>query len=56
MPRATGLFRRVIAQSVPGTFFSPELADDIAVACAAELGLRPTPADLSSIEPTALDR
>lgn len=54
MPRAAGLFRRAIAQSVPGTFFSPELADDIAVACAAELGLRPTLADLSSIEPTAL--
>lgn len=54
MPRAAGLFRRAIAQSVSGTFYSPELADDIAVACAAELGLRPTLADLSSIEPAAL--
>ena len=25
MPRAAGLFRRAVAQSVPGTFFSPEL-------------------------------
>ncbi|WP_405088848.1 carboxylesterase/lipase family protein [Microbispora sp. NBC_01389] len=38
MPRAAGLFRRAVAQSVPGTFFSPELAADITAACAAELG------------------
>ena len=42
MPRAAGLFGRAVAQSVQGTFFSPELAADIASACAAELGLRPT--------------
>ena len=30
MPRAAGLFRRAVVQSVPGTFFSPELAADIA--------------------------
>jgi para-nitrobenzyl esterase len=62
MPRAAGPFRRAIAQSASRTFFSLELADDfsleladdIAVACAAELGLRPTPADLSSIEPAAV--
>jgi para-nitrobenzyl esterase len=41
MPRATGLFHRAIAQSVPGTFFSPALATDITRACAAELGLEP---------------
>ena len=51
MPRAAGLFRRAVAQSVPGTFFSPELAADIAAACAAELGVRPTAADLSAVEP-----
>ena len=50
MPRAAGLFRRAIAQSVPGTFFSPELAADIAVACAAELGVRPTVADLCAVD------
>ena len=54
MPRAAGLFRRAVAQSVPGTFFSPELAADIAAACAAELGLRPTAADLSTVAPARL--
>ncbi|MEA5361568.1 carboxylesterase family protein [Amycolatopsis sp., V23-08] len=54
MPRAAGLFRRAIAQSVPGTFFSPELAADIAAACAAELGLRPAVADLSDVDPALL--
>ncbi len=54
MDRAAGLFRRAVAQSVPGTFFSPELAADIAAACAAELGLRPTVADLSSVAPRQL--
>ncbi|QKG20037.1 carboxylesterase type B [Actinomadura verrucosospora] len=54
MPRAAGLFGRVAAQSVPGTFFSPGLAADIAAACAAELGLRPTLADLSSVPPDRL--
>ena len=56
MPRAAGLFRRAVAQSVPGTFFSPELAADIAAACAAELGLRPTAADLSGVDPRAAVR
>ncbi len=54
MDRAAGLFRRAVAQSVPGTFFSPELAADIAAACAAELGLRPTVADLSGVAPRQL--
>ena len=54
MPRAAGLFRRAVAQSVQGTFFSPELAADIASACAAELGLRPTAADLSTVAPARL--
>jgi para-nitrobenzyl esterase len=54
MPRATGLFRRAVAQSVPGTFFSPELAADIAAACAAELGVRPTVSGLSAVDPARL--
>ena len=54
MPRAAGLFGRAVAQSVPGTFFSPELAADIASSCAAELGLRPTAADLSTVGPARL--
>ncbi|MDX3071115.1 carboxylesterase/lipase family protein [Streptomyces sp. MI02-7b] len=54
MDRAAGLFHRAVAQSVPGTFFAPELAADIAAACAAELGLRPTVADLSTVAPHEL--
>ncbi|NKE61704.1 carboxylesterase/lipase family protein [Lentzea sp. PSKA42] len=54
MPRAAGLFHRAIASSVPGTFFTPELAADIAAVCAAELGLRPTVADLSTVDPELL--
>ncbi|MER5829656.1 carboxylesterase family protein [Streptomyces sp. NPDC002130] len=54
MPRAAGLLRRAIAQSVPGTFFSDALARDIGTALAAEMGLRPTVADLSTIAPSRL--
>ncbi|MEV7339375.1 carboxylesterase family protein [Streptomyces sp. NPDC093544] len=54
MPRAAGLFGRAAAGSVPGTFFSPGLAADIAASCAAELGLRPTVADLSTVTPVQL--
>lgn len=54
MPRAAGLCRRAVAQSVPGTFFSAELAADIAAACAAELGLSPTVSDLSAVAPARL--
>lgn len=54
MPRAAGLFGRAVAQSAQGTFFSPELAADIATACAAELGLKPTVADLSTVDPVLL--
>ena len=54
MPRAAGLFQRAVAQSVPGTFFTPELARDIAGACAAELGLKATAADLSTVDPEVL--
>jgi para-nitrobenzyl esterase len=54
MPRAAGLFGRVVAQSAQGTFFSAELAADIATACAAELGLRPTAAELATVAPARL--
>jgi para-nitrobenzyl esterase len=54
MPRAAGLFARAVAQSVQGTFFSSELAADIASSCASTLGLRPTAADLSSVAPARL--
>ncbi|MFI6096029.1 carboxylesterase/lipase family protein [Lentzea sp. NPDC051213] len=52
MPRAKGLFHRAIASSVPGPFFAPELAADIAAACAAELGVRPE--ELSTVDPELL--
>ena len=52
MPRAAGLFHRAIAQSVPGTYFTPELAADITRACAAELGLEP--AALPTADPRLL--
>lgn len=49
MPRAAGLFRRAIAQSVAGAFFTPALAADVTRACAAELGVEPV--DLAGVEP-----
>lgn len=54
MPRARGLFRRAVAQSVPGTFFSAELARDMATALAAEAGRQPTAADLAAVDPRRL--
>lgn len=54
MPRADGLFRRAVVQSMPGTFFSPALAADVTAACAAELGVRPTLAGLSTMDPARL--
>ncbi|MEV4173631.1 carboxylesterase family protein [Nonomuraea sp. NPDC049709] len=54
MPRAAGLFGRAIAQSVPGTYFSAPLAADIGAVLAAELGLRPTVADLAAVAPDRL--
>jgi para-nitrobenzyl esterase len=54
MPRAAGLFRRAIAQSVPGTYFSPELATDITAACAAELGVPSDAAGFATAEPALL--
>ncbi|GGR80631.1 carboxylic ester hydrolase [Streptomyces parvulus] len=54
MPSAAGLFGRAIAQSVPGTYFSPELARDIGTALADEAGLRPTVADLAAVAPEQL--
>ncbi|HEX6351514.1 carboxylesterase/lipase family protein [Actinophytocola sp.] len=54
MPSANGLFGRAIAQSVPGTFLSPELAAGVTTAIAAHRGLRPTAADLSTVDPYEL--
>ncbi|ALV35019.1 carboxylesterase family protein [Streptomyces sp. CdTB01] len=54
MPAARGLFGRAIAQSVPGTYFSGELARDIAAEIAKEAGLPPTAAALSAVDPRLL--
>lgn len=54
MDRAAGLFHRAIAQSVPGTFFSLELAAEISAVCAAELGRQPTVASLATTDPGRL--
>lgn len=49
-----GLFRRAIAQSVPGTFFTPELAADVTAAVAAEAGLPATLEALAAATPALL--
>jgi para-nitrobenzyl esterase len=54
MPAAAGLFRRAIAQSVPGTFFSPDLAADVTVAIAAAAGLPPTAEAFAAADPARL--
>ncbi|MDI2127739.1 carboxylesterase/lipase family protein [Yinghuangia seranimata] len=54
MPSAAGLFRRAVAQSVPGAFFTPDLAADIAAAVAGELGLPATAAGLAGVDPDLL--
>ncbi len=49
MPRARGLFRRAIVQSMPGTFFTPGLATDITRVLVADLDLEPD--ELATIAP-----
>jgi para-nitrobenzyl esterase len=54
MPAAAGLFHRAIAQSVPGTFFSPDLAADVTAAIAHEAGLPATAEAFAKSDPAAL--
>jgi para-nitrobenzyl esterase len=54
MDDAAGLFKRAIAQSVPGTFFSAGLADAITEAIAATAGLPPSYEALSEADPMRL--
>ncbi len=54
MPAAAGLFRRAIAQSVPGTFFSPALAADVTAAIARQAGLPPTTEAFAAADPALL--
>ena len=54
MPAAAGLFRRAIAQSVPGTFFSPALAGEVTAAIAEEAGLPATTEAFATADPARL--
>jgi len=54
MPSAAGLFRRAIAQSVPGTFFTPALAADITQAIAVAAGLPATAQAFAGADPDRL--
>jgi para-nitrobenzyl esterase len=54
MDQASGLFRRAVAQSVPGTVFSPGLAADITDAIAAAAGVAPSFEALTQTDPMRL--
>ena len=54
MPSARGLFRRAIAQSASGGYYSTGLARDIGQTIAAQIGLHATVADLASVDPRKL--
>ncbi len=54
MDSARGLFARAIAQSVPGTVFTPGLAGDITEAIAAAAGVQATCEALSALPPMRL--
>ena len=54
MPAAAGAFRRAILQSIPGTYFTTELAADIATEICAEIGRSPRIADLADVAPDDL--
>ncbi|MBO0821289.1 MAG: carboxylesterase/lipase family protein, partial [Nocardiopsaceae bacterium] len=49
-----GLFRRAVAQSMPGTFFTPDLAADVTRAVAAEAGIPATAEALAATDPAPL--
>jgi para-nitrobenzyl esterase len=54
MPATAGLFAQAVAQSVPGTFFTPALARDISTELVAPLGIQPTAAALADVPPEQL--
>ncbi|WP_433579046.1 carboxylesterase/lipase family protein [Nocardia brasiliensis] len=53
-PAATGRFRRAILQSLPGTYFTPALASDIATEITADLGRAARAEDLADVPPDVL--
>lgn len=56
MPAATGLFHQVVAQSVPGSYFTADLAADIAGAVGARVGSPATAEALRGTDPHLLVR
>lgn len=54
MPLTKGLFRRAILQSLPGTFFTTDLAGGIAAEITSELGRSPRVDDLTDLAPAEL--
>lgn len=54
MPSASGLFRRAIAQSLPGTFLSPELGLAVTAAIAEQAGIPATTDAFAASDPAAL--
>ncbi len=54
MPSAAGLFAQAVAQSVPGTFFTPRLARDVSTELLAPLGREPTASALADMAPQRL--
>ncbi|MEU8887958.1 carboxylesterase family protein [Streptomyces sp. NPDC048442] len=52
--RAAGLFRRAVAQSVPGMYCTPEFASDFTAALTDRLGVAPTVAGLGAVAPERL--
>ena len=54
MPLAKDLFSQAIVHSVPGTYFSPDLARDISSELTAPLGLKPTASALADVPPERL--
>jgi para-nitrobenzyl esterase len=54
MPAAAGAFRRAILQSIPGTYFAPALAADIAAEICAGVGRSPRIDDLVDVAPDDL--
>jgi para-nitrobenzyl esterase len=53
MPAAAGLFRRVIAHSVPSEFFAPEAAAELGERIARQAGVPATLAALAALPPAA---
>ena len=56
MPAGAGLFRRAIVQSLPGTFFTEQLAFDISSEIAATLGAEAKVSELQCFSPKDLVR